>query len=341
MRAPALKAWQARARLALTLVAGALLVMGGAGCRSRRAPAPPAPPPPLLLGPILIQTAPSADRSSPAVDGKAISAKLRSVLLDSGLVVAPAPADAAAPGSAASREDGAPAGRGTVRVVGLVAAEIVEVESKGICRAGVSLKVDTRPSDVQGALEDDLSATGEERFEITAAGGPDRAALAERVAERTAADLLSGLLARARLRRATPAEIHAAIAADGGASPIREEAIRLAGARGLTSEAPSLLALLDDPEESIRDAALGALIALRDQRAVAQLARHRSLRDKREMTKILEAISQIGGEEAEQYLSFVADAHEDADIRQQARQAHERLIRRRGGGDAAARSQPK
>src|SRR6185369_10212012 len=114
-----------------------------------------------------------------------------------------------------------------------------------------------------------------------------------------------------------------------------------AGARGLTSEAPSLLALLDDPEESIRDAALGALIALRDQRAVAQLARHRSLRDKREMTKILEAISQIGGEEAEQYLSFVADAHEDADIRQQAREAHERLLRRRGGGDAAARSQPK
>src|SRR5207237_707140 len=118
---------------------------------------------------------------------------------------------------------------------------------------------------------------------------------------------------RARLPRATAAEIHAAIAADGGSSPIREEAIRLAGARGLTSEAPGLLALLDDPEESIRDAALGALIALRDQRAVAQLARHRSLRDKREMTKILEAISQIGGEEAEQYLSFVADAHEDAD----------------------------
>jgi len=326
--------------LTLILMAGAVLVTGS-GCRSRRAPAPPSPPPPLLLGPILIQAAPAADRSAPAVDGQAVAAKLRSVLLESGLVVAPA-ADAGAPGSPAPSDDASPTGRGTVRIMGLVATEIVEVEHKGICRAGVSLKVDTRPSDVPGALEDDLSATGEERFEIPATGGPDRAALAQRVAERTAADLVSGLLARARLRRATPAEIHAAIVADGGSSPIREEAIRLAGARGLSSEAPGLLALLDDPEESVRDAALGALIALRDQRAVAQLARHRSLRDKREMTKILEAISQIGGEEAEQYLSFVADAHEDADIRQQAREAHERLLRHRGAdGDAASRPQPR
>jgi len=317
----------------------------GSGCRSRRAPPSPSPPPPLLLGPISIQAAPSADRSSPAVDGPAIAARLRSVLLDSGLVIAPAAADAGAqgpsPGSSSTSDDSSPSGPGTVRVVGLVAAEIVEVERKGICRAGVSLKVDTRPSDARGALEDDLSATGEERFEITAAGGPDRAALAQRLAERTATDLLSGLLARARLRRATPAEIHAAIVGDGGSSPIREEAIRLAGVRGLSGEAPGLLALLDDPDESVRDAALGALIALRDQRAVAQLARHRSLRDKREMTKILEAISQIGGEEADQYLSFVADAHEDADIRQQAREAHDRLVRRRGGGDAGSRPPPR
>jgi len=320
---------------------GGLLAVTASGCRSRRAPSAPSVPPPLLLGPILIQAAPSTDRSSPALDGRAIAARLRSMLIDSGLVIAPPAADAGAQGSSpgsSSPNDDPSGGPGTVRVVGLVAAEIVEVERKGICRAGVSLKVDTRPSDARGALEDDLSATGEDRFEITAAGGPDRAALAQRLAERTAVDLLSGLLARARLRRATPAEVHAAIVADGGSSPIREEAIRLAGVRGLTAEAPGLLALLDDPDESIRDAALGALIALRDQRAVAQLARHRSLRDKREMTKILEAISQIGGEEADQYLSFVADAHEDADIRQQAREAHDRLVRRRGGGDAGSRS---
>jgi len=332
----------ARLVLTLTLVSGALVaLMAGGGCRSRR---PPAPPPPLWLGTVLIQAAPSADRSSPAADGAAIAGRLRSVLLDSGLVVAPKPAasDAGASGSPPANDDRAPAsGAGTLRVVGLVATEIVEVDRKGLCRAGVSMKVDTRPSDAPGALEEDLSATGEERFEITAAGGPDRAALAQRVAERTAVDLLSGLLARARLRRATPAEIHAAIVGDGGASPIREEAIRLAGSRGLTAEAPALLPLLDDPEESIRDAALGALIALRDQRAVSQLARHRSLRDRREMTKILEAISQIGGEEAEQYLSFVADAHEDADIRQQAREAHDRVIRRRGAKDAGSGPQPR
>lgn len=323
------------------MIASVLLApIAGSGCRSRR---PPAPAPPLVLGPILIQAAPSADRSSPAADGPAIAGRLRSVLLGSGLVVSPKP-DPSDAGASASAPPGdqssSPSGSGTVRVVGLVATEIVEVDRKGLCRAGVNLKVDTRPSDAPGALEEDLSATGEERFEITAAGGPDRAALAQRVAERTAVDLLSGLLARARLRRATPAEIHAAIV-DGGSSPVREEAIRLAGARGLKGEASALLGLLDDPEESIRDAALGALIALRDQRAVAQLARHRSLRDRREMTKILEAISQIGGEEAEQYLSFVADAHEDADIRQQAREAHDRVLRHRGVQDSSSGPQPR
>ena len=319
-----------------------LALIAGSGCRSRRPAAPP--PPQLLLGPILIQAAASADRSSPPPDGPAIAARLRSVLLDSGLVVAPKPdpADASTAGSASpSDERASSTTAGTLRVVGLVATEIVEVDRKGLCRAGVSLKVDTRPSDAPGALEEDLSATGEERFEITAAGGPDRVALAQRVAERTAVDLLSGLLARARLLRATPAELHAAIVGDGGAGPVREEAIRLAGQRKLTAEAPALLPLLDDPEESIRDAALGALIALRDQRAVAQLARHRSLRDRREMTKILEAISQIGGEEAEQYLSFVADAHEDADIRQQAREAHDRLLRHRGARDSGSSAQPR
>jgi hypothetical protein len=330
-----------RGRLVLTwaFVSNALLALvAGSGCRSRRPPAPAPPPPPLLLGPILIQAAPSDEQqSAPAPDGAAIAGRLRSVLLDSGLVVAPKPgsSDAGASGSSAPGDErSSGTGPGTLRIMGLVATEMVEVDRKGLCRAGVSLKVDTRPSDAPGALDEDLSATGEERFEITAAGGPDRGALAQRLAERTATDLLSGLLARARLRRATPAELHAAIVGDGGAGPVREEAIRLAGQRGLTAEAPALLPLLDDPEESIRDAALGALIALRDQRAVAQLARHRSLRDRREMTKILEAISQIGGEEAEQYLSFVADAHEDADIRQQAREAHDRVLRHRGAEDS-------
>src|SRR5206468_7769825 len=53
--------------------------------------------------------------------------------------------------------------------------------------------------------------------------------------------------------------------------------------------APTLLKLLDDPDEPTRDAALGALIALGDRRAVSALTRSRSLRDRHEMRKIIEA----------------------------------------------------
>ena len=280
--------------------------------------------PRLRLGTVAIQVAVRPDQGSPTIDGQVVSEKLRAWLAASGLVVAPR-ADAAAPAEAA--HDG-----GTLRIMGMVAAEVVEVDRKGLCRAGVSLKIDTRPSDAPGAIDEDLSATGEERFDTARVS--DRDALAQRLVERTAIDLVAGLVTRARLRTATPADIHAVIASPDAGIPLREEAIRTAGKRGLTGEATALLGLLEDPEEPIRDAALGALIAFRDQRAVSQLARNRSFRDKREMAKILEAISLIGGEEARQYLSFVADGHEDADIRQQAGEARDRLLRReRDGGD--------
>jgi len=138
-------------------------------------------------------------------------------------------------------------------------------------------------------------------------------------------------LRRTRLRWAPPAALHDALAAD-AATPLREEAIRQVGARHLADEAPRLLALLDDPDEATRDAALGALIALRDRRAVAKLTRDRSLHDHHEMLKLLDAISQIGGEEAAEYLSFVAESHDDPDIRQAASQARDRLQRRGDGG---------
>jgi hypothetical protein len=281
----------------------------------------------LRLGAVAIQVAARPDQGSPTIDGHAVSEKIRAALVGSGLVDA-SRADAAAPAESAQQG-------GMLRIVGMVAAEIVEVEHKGLCRAGVSLKIDTRPSDAPGAIDEDLSATGEERFDTARIG--DRDALAQRLAERTATDLVAGLIARARLRTASPAEIHAVIGSVDAGVPIREEAIRTAGKRGLTGEATALLGLLDDPEEPIRDAALGALIAFRDQRAVSQLARNRSFRDKREMAKILEAISLIGGEEAQQYLSFVADGHEDADIRQQAAEARDRLLRRERDGGASPR----
>jgi hypothetical protein len=65
---------------------------------------------------------------------------------------------------------------------------------------------------------------------------------------------------------------------------------------------------------------------------VSVLAEQRSMRDKREMRKILDAIALLGGDEAADYLAFVADGHEDAEIRQLASEARKRLARRADAG---------
>ena len=92
---------------------------------------------------------------------------------------------------------------------------------------------------------------------------------------------------------------------------------------------PTLLRLLEHPEESVRDAALGALVELKDRRAVAVLASQRSMRDRREMRKILDAIATLGGNEASEYLSFVAEGHDDPEIRELAAAAKARMQRRK------------
>lgn len=246
-----------------------------------------------------------------SIDGAALAQRLRAQFEASGLTVAPDAGDSIP----------------TVRIAGRVATEDVEADKKGLCRAIVSLAITTRPSDAPGGLNEEISAGGEEKFD--AGRGVDRRAIAAALAERTARDLLGAFLQRTHLRTAGTAEIHAALAGD-AATPLREEAIRQVGVRRLKDEAPRLLVLLDDPDETTRDAALGALVALRDTRAVAKLTRDRSLRDRREMLKLLDAISLIGGSEAADYLAFVADSHDDAEIRQAAREARERMQRRDG-----------
>ena len=77
----------------------------------------------------------------------------------------------------------------------------------------------------------------------------------------------------------------------------------------------------------MRDAALGALIAIGDRRAVTALTSTRSLRDRREMRKIIEAIAILRRHEALDYLSFVAATHDDDEIRAEA--ARPRRLERR------------
>jgi hypothetical protein len=220
-----------------------------------------------------------------------------------------------------------------VRVVARIGSEVIEAGPAGEARAVVGLRLDDGRADLPNGLSFKLEGRGSERYAIPkparkggAAAAPDRAAILNRLVLRIAGDLLDGYVARRQVERGPPAMVHAALQADGG--ELRDDAIRAVGERKLRDEAPTLLKLLNDPDERTRDAALGSLIALGDRRAVTELTRTRSLRDRHEMRKMIEAIAILGGQEADQYLSFVAATHDDDEIRAEAAAAHARLQRR-------------
>ena len=259
--------------------------------------------------------------------------RLRGRLAQSGLFAAPTD-DAGSPSA-------------LVRVRGDIAVDGAEVEDKGVARASVRLWLDTRPSDAPGAIEETLAAEGEQIYPIRRSPGAKRdhpgsgglpeaekRALFAKLVDRVAVDLVDGFLAREKLRTAPEPAIHAALRADGG--DLQEAAIRVAGERQLREEVPALLELLENSSEAVRDAALGALIQIGDRRAVTALTKSRSMRDRREMRKILDAIALLGGDEALDYLSFVAASHDDEEIRGLAAAAKARLERRRRDAGASA-----
>lgn len=219
------------------------------------------------------------------------------------------------------------------RLVARIGSEVVEVGATGEARAVVGLQLDDGSAAAPEGVSFKLEGRGSERYAIPKlrrrgpeAPAPDRVAILNRLVLRIAGDLIDGYVARRQLSRGPAGVVHAALQADGG--ELRDEAIRVVGERKLRDEVPTLLKLLSDPDERTRDAALGVMIALGDRRAVSELTRTRSLRDRHEMRKIIEAIAILGGQEADQYLSFVAATHDDDEIRAAAATARVRLQRR-------------
>ncbi len=296
-------------------------------CRRPAAPSPPPPPP--ALGSIAVQLGATDDGAAPPVDVEAVRAAVGERLMATGLFSRPA----AAPGSSPAAGAVTPPARAdvVVRILG----ETAEVGAAGEARARVALAIESRPANAPGAFAVTLDGAGTQRYPArsrrgTGANASPAAAAETALVIRIAGDLVDGFVARRRLHEGPPSVVHAALSADGG--ELRDEAIHAAGERRLREEAPVLLKLLDDPDERTRDAALGALIAIGDRRAVTALTRSRSLRDRREMRKIIEAVSILGGQEADDYLSFVAASHDDDDIRAAAAAARERMLRRQGAG---------
>ncbi|HVR02241.1 MAG TPA: HEAT repeat domain-containing protein [Polyangia bacterium] len=292
------------------------------GCK--REP-PPVPKPRLtLLGAVSVRDLTPPDEAPARLDVEGLERALRARLLATGLFAVEA-ADAGAP-------------NGVTRVEVRAAVDNAEVAEKGLARAHVLVRLETRPEGVPGAISEELEGAGEEKYAVprpSKPGVPGPGAphtLYDGLVRRVAGDLFSELAARRHLRQGAPEALRAALTADGG--ELRIEAIRAVGERHLASEASVLLPLLDDPDEPTRDAALGALIALGDRRAVTALTRSRSLHDRRELSKIIEAVSILGGQEADDYLSFLAGSHDDEEIRAEATAARARLLRR---ADATAK----
>jgi len=202
--------------------------------------------------------------------------------------------------------------------------ERVEVETKGAARARVRVVIadspGTRIASPEGWKEH-VEAAGEAPYDKP--GGTVSQSRINQLffdlVSSMVSDLLESYITRRNLHRGSDREVITALSEE--TPEIVEEAITIARKRSIRSANETLLKLLEHPEETVRDAALGALVQFKERKAVAVLGRSRSMRNTREMRKILAAIAEIGGEDAASYLSFVSEAHDDPEIRELAEQA--------------------
>ena len=105
-----------------------------------------------------------------------------------------------------------------------------------------------------------------------------------------------------------------------------EWALTVGRARKLAAARPRAIELLTSPSP-LRDAAAGYLVALGDPGAVAALARAARFDEPPFLHTVIEAVAALGGEEARDFLEFVAGGHGDDDVRQHAREGLQRLER--------------
>lgn len=88
-----------------------------------------------------------------------------------------------------------------------------------------------------------------------------------------------------------------------------------------------VVALLDAKNPDVRETAVGVLLALGDPRAVPYLTEKAEMGDRLHLFAVIEAVSTLGGEEAVDFLEFLASGHPDAEVRQRAKDGLERLER--------------
>src|SRR5215471_13299345 len=201
---------------ALVIAAAVAGCLQASACR--RSAAPPASPPRPTLGEVSVSDLTPPQGAPAQLDVAKLEGDVRRSLVASGLF------------AARPDEAGAPV---VTRVRAQVAIESVEVAEKGLARARVRIRIDTRPSDAPGAFDEQLEGQGEQPFTVArpahgrgngarpaappaAAEIPDGAALYQGLVSRLARDLVDGFAARRKLRDGPPEAVHAALLADAG-----------------------------------------------------------------------------------------------------------------------------
>jgi hypothetical protein len=314
-------------RVAAALVAALAVLAPGAACKKKRSPSP---------GPAS-STDGEADpvqRHDPAAGPEtAVVAEVmirrvdpeRAIELDDTALATSLGQQLVAESAFAGREEDVPAGRAALpaRVVATVSYDLVEAGARGpaiVCavEAAIEWRQGSRLAAAENVLIERPLAAGE------------RARYAELVLEtleRALAQAGAGLIAKESMRQGGEAEVVTGLQAPD--PDLVVWALELVAERSLTAGFDKTVELLDARDPAVSAAALRALVALGDPRAVEPLARRAECGDHDSLRVVIEALGAIGGEDAAEFLELLATGHPDGDIRQRATEALERAARPR------------
>ena len=141
--------------------------------------------------------------------------------------------------------------------------------------------------------------------------------------ERAVATVGVGLVEKERLRAASDEEVVRRLLDT--QYQFRLWALEVVRHRRLRSAFDAVLSVLSDQNRELSGAAVGALVAIGDERAVPYLTK-RAPGDTDMLPSVIEAVSVLGGSEAEDYLAYLSTGHPDAHIRSLAKAALERVV---------------
>jgi HEAT repeat protein len=123
------------------------------------------------------------------------------------------------------------------------------------------------------------------------------------------------------LRVASNAELLSQLLVTDAEVGLKIWALQLAADRSLREAVPAGIAALSDRDEDVQAAAVALLVELGDERAISALSKGIDFKDHQQLRVVMEAVSAIGGEDAVEFLEYVASGHPDEDMRARAKES--------------------